>query len=81
MDKIEKALTKLSKKERELVAALLRKIQAIDFVGLDFKKLKDRQDVFRVRRGDVRIIFRVVKDGSVFILAVERRSDTTYHAF
>lgn len=81
MDRIEKALARLSKKERARIRAALQKIQAKDFAHLDCKKLKGHGDIFRVRKGDVRIILRITKDGEVFILAIERRNDTTYREF
>ncbi len=77
MDEIEKALRKLSDKERTMTRALLHRIQAGSFSGLDLKKLKGRDDIYRVRRGKFRIIFRKAGD-RIFILTFERRSDTTY---
>lgn len=44
------------------------------------KSLKGRKDIFRVRKGDVRIIYRIQK-GEVFILAIERRSEKTYRGY
>ncbi|MEI6287961.1 MAG: hypothetical protein WCP18_00020 [bacterium] len=78
MDKINKALAKISDKDRQKIKTLLIKIVARDFIGLDFKKLVGRDDIYRVRKGDWRIIFHLVKE-DVFILAVEKRSDNTYN--
>jgi mRNA-degrading endonuclease RelE of RelBE toxin-antitoxin system len=78
MDKIEKALDKLTKKEREKVKAMLEQVKQGNFRLLDVKKLKGRDDVFRVRKGDIRIIFRKDKKGNFFVLAIERKSDRTY---
>lgn len=78
MDKIAKALKKLSKNERDAVRLLLIRIQQKDYKALDLKKLKGYNDIFRVRKGRVRIIFRL-NNGDVFVLAIERRSDTTYN--
>lgn len=55
---------------------ILLKITGNDFTGLDLKKLKGRNDVFRVRKGKIRIIFR--KTETISILAIERRSDNSY---
>jgi mRNA-degrading endonuclease RelE of RelBE toxin-antitoxin system len=77
MDKIAKALKKLSAKERESAKKLLEKIEAGELKGLDTKKLKNRDDIFRARKGDMRVIYRV-QDGSIYILALERRSEKTY---
>ena len=47
--------------------------------NFDVKKLRGRDDVFRARKGNLRIIFRKNKDGEIYILALERRSETTYN--
>ena len=77
MDKIAKALKRLSLKERKVVRGILRKIKKEDFEGLQIKKLKKRDDIFRVRKGDVRILYRKEKE-KISILAIERRSENTY---
>ncbi len=77
MDKIKKVLGKLTGKEKEKLKQILQEIEKGNFTNLDIKKLKTRQDVFRVRKGNLRIIYRK-KRGRVFILTIERRSDKTY---
>ena len=42
------------------------------------KKLKGYENIFRVRKGKLIIIFSKEK-GDIFILAIERRRDTTYN--
>lgn len=78
MDAIEKILRKLNDRERRWVREILKKLQARRFDGLDVKKLKGRSDIFRARKGDVRIIYRVSEEKELFILAIERRSEKTY---
>ena len=78
MDRIAKELGKLTVKEREKLKDILGRIQQGKFLGLDLKKLRGREDVFRVRKGSIWIIFRVLGNGDVFILAVERRAEKTY---
>lgn len=80
MDKISKALKRLSPKERRQIKELLLKIESGNLAGLDLKKLQDREDIFRVRRGSLRIIFQR-KIGIITILAIERRSEDTYKKF
>ncbi len=77
VDKIEKALKKLTEKEKTAVKDILTKIQKKDTKGLDIKKLKSRDDIFRARKGRIRIIFRKTEE-SILILSIERRSDKTY---
>ena len=46
-------------------------------VGLDLKKLKGRNDIYRIRKGKIRIIYRV-DNKQIYLLAIERRSENTY---
>lgn len=78
-DRIDKALGRLTDSERGKIKTLLRRIVSGDISGMDIKKLKGRMDIFRVRQGKMRIIFRKDESGDMFILAVERRGDTTYN--
>ncbi len=77
MDPIEKALKKLTSKEREHIKAILAKLISNKTQGLDIKKLKGRDDIFRVRKGDIRIVYRKKQD-ELFILLIERRNEATY---
>jgi mRNA-degrading endonuclease RelE of RelBE toxin-antitoxin system len=79
MDKIEKALRRLSEKERSWVKNVLVRLQAGAYTGLDIKKLKGRDDIFRVRKGNICVLYRV-SNRHIFILAIERRSEKTYRA-
>jgi mRNA-degrading endonuclease RelE of RelBE toxin-antitoxin system len=77
MDRIEKAIAKLTEKERVSVKSILQKLSQGELVGLDVKKLKGRGDIFRIRKSTLRIIYRIEKE-EIFILAVERRNERTY---
>jgi len=81
MDKITKALQNLSSKEREIIKSILLKIKSSSLSGFDLKKLKNCDDIFRIRKGKLRIIFKKQDDGRYFILAIERRTDKTYNNF
>jgi len=78
VDRMTKNLRKFSKQERDQILQAMKRILLNDLQGLDVKKLKDREDAFRVRKGDFRIIFRKVDQGINDIIAVERRSESTY---
>lgn len=80
VDRIDKALRRLALKERRAIGELAVRIQKGGLAGLDIKKLRGTDDIYRVRKGDLRIIFRKSAD-DVFILAIERRNDTTYREF
>ncbi len=77
MDEIQKSLKKLSDKERKSLKKILLKIKNQEFYGLDFNQLKGHKNIFRVRKGTLRIIF-TTNNGEIKILAIERRSEKTY---
>ncbi len=80
MDKIEKALARLSSKEQAWVKEILAELNSNNAAHLHIQKLKGHTDIYRVRKGDVRVIFRKTSMG-VFILAIERRSEKTYRDY
>ncbi|OGL88413.1 hypothetical protein A3I42_00020 [Candidatus Uhrbacteria bacterium RIFCSPLOWO2_02_FULL_49_11] len=80
MDTIEKALARLSDKERGWVRTILLRLKEGRFSGLDVKKFKGNEEVYRIRKGDIRIIVRR-HHGDFFILAIERRSEKTYRNY
>ena len=78
MDKIQKSLGRLTGKERKRVKEILIQLKNWRTEKLDIKKLRGRDDVFRVRKGRIRIIYRLDVRGGIFILTIERRNDKTY---
>ena len=81
VDRMTKNLKKFPKFDRDQLLELMRRIQLNDLFGLDIKKLKDRSDAFRVRKGNFRVIFRKVDHGTNIIIAIERRCESTYKEF
>jgi len=55
----------------------LTKIKKNDLKDLDIKKLKKKNNIFRARKGKIRIIY-YKKNDRTNILTIERRSETTY---
>ena len=80
MNKIEKFLKRLSKKERLNIERCIKDILLDNTNHLDIKKLVGRSDLFRVRKGDIRIIYQKTNN-DVKLLIIERRSDDTYSSF
>ncbi|MFH1404922.1 MAG: hypothetical protein ABIH21_02370 [Patescibacteria group bacterium] len=78
VDKIDKEIDKYTQKERAVVKAILNQIKTGQLNNLDVVKLKNQNNIYRVRKGRVRIIFQKLENKTK-ILAVERRSDTTYN--
>jgi len=80
MDKITKFLKRLTKKERDRVMQAMVDIIADELRGYDQKKMKGQANVYRVRVGDIRIVF-LELNNKRRILLVTRRDDTTYRDF
>jgi mRNA-degrading endonuclease RelE of RelBE toxin-antitoxin system len=79
-DKISKELAKLSDKELRLVKEILLQLQQSDIKGLQITKLKGHQNILRVRKGRIRIIYQQLET-NINVLAIERRSEKTYRDF
>ena len=77
MDKIKKLLKKLSPQERKKLKNILTRLNKGDIASFDIKKLKGRRNIFRIRKGNLRIIL-YKKDNSFKVLTVERRTSKTY---
>lgn len=80
MNKIEKLLNKLSDKEKIVIKKIVGQIISGDTDGLDVKKLVGNQDIFRIKKGKIRIIF-VKKNQGASIISIQRRSEKTYKDF
>lgn len=78
-DQIEKILSKLSSKERKKLIALIEQILSGQYAGMDMKKLKGHAGTYRVRKGNFRVIFIQRDNEEIRVIALERRTDTTYN--
>ena len=74
MDKIKKFLLKLTKKERALIKAILGDVLMLDLQNYDVKPLKGYKGFYRLRKGDIRIIFTKEKNTAV-IIDIDYRKD------
>ena len=79
-DAITKFITKLSKNERLVILGIIKKITSNNLTGLQIKKLVGSNDIFRVRKGKFRIIYRKTKTDCI-VISVDRRSETTYRYY
>lgn len=80
MDKITKFLQRLTKKECTRVTQAMIDIIAGEFGGYNHKKMKGHANLYRVRVGDIRIVYLELKRERRIVL-VARRNDATYHDF
>ena len=77
MPSLKKLLSRFNRKEREIIEALLEKIVSLNWDNLDIKKLKGYRDIFRLRKGDIRIIYQIINK-RISILNIANRKETTY---
>ncbi|MEK7115161.1 MAG: type II toxin-antitoxin system RelE/ParE family toxin [Patescibacteria group bacterium] len=77
MDKIDRALNKLIPKEREQIKNIIKSLQSGRFNNLDIRKLKGLENIFRVRKGGIRIIYQVINK-EIFIIKIDKRKENTY---
>lgn len=74
MDKIQKFLLSLTKRERSFLTQILQDIREGQWQSYDIKPLKGHKGIFRLRKGKVRIIF--VKTGlGIALLNIGFRKD------
>lgn len=78
MKKLDKQLKKFSPNERIEIEHLIERILVRDLTGLDCKKLKGLKNLFRIRKGRIRIIFELIDRKEPNIIAIERRRKDTY---
>lgn len=75
--KIQKLLAKLTPKERELVKLLILRVKLDDITGLNVRQLVGYDDLYRVRKGRLRIVYR--KNSKEFtIVRIDRRNEKMY---
>ncbi len=78
MDKIDKVLAKLSEKEKKQIKQLFQKIKANDFLGLDVKKLRGYNNIYRIKKGQLRIIYQTIELDKIKLVGLSRRSENIY---
>lgn len=78
MDLIQKFLKRLDSKRRTDIVTIINKLYKRDFINLDIKKLKGEKNLFRVRKGIIRIIYSIDRDDDIVIEKTEFRNDNTY---
>ncbi|MDP3731334.1 MAG: type II toxin-antitoxin system RelE/ParE family toxin [bacterium] len=79
MPTLSKLLSKFSIDQRAILIALIEKILTLNWHGLDIKKLQGHGDVFRLRKGKIRIIFIKDKNKKIIrIIDIGYRNEKTY---
>ncbi len=79
-DKLTKELRKLTKKQLDGVEDIVRKLKTGETSGLNIKKLKGSTDIYRARKGNLRIIFSKSQN-DIELIQVSKRDDQTYSQY
>ena len=79
MTKLERIIKKFSAVERKVIKNTIIQLKTGSFAGLDVKKLQGSRDIYRVRKGSIRIMYYLGVDKEIVIFAIARRSDKTYN--
>ncbi len=74
MDKIEKFLKKLNKKQRSKFLKIFRDILGLSLKNYDIKPLKELKGIYRLRKNNIRIVFTKGKTKG-FIIDIAYRKD------
>lgn len=80
-DKITKLLAKIPPKHLVALLPVISQIASNDLTGLNIRSLVGHKDLYRVRVGSYRIIFRVIKNQENMIILIAKRDDKTYRNF
>ena len=64
-------------KEQKQIEEILAQLKAGLFENLDIKKLKGSYSIYRVRKGNIRVIYQVANN-RILLLKLSRRSEKTY---
>lgn len=81
MDKIDKALVKLTKKQRDQLFTKFNLLCIGQFEGLNIKKMKGYRNLYRLRVGNVRLIYKQTVGKQPVIMYIGKRDDQTYRDF
>ncbi|HEY4475090.1 MAG TPA: hypothetical protein VJC06_04145 [Candidatus Paceibacterota bacterium] len=77
MDKIGKAIRKFTDIEKNWVREIAKALRTKRFDDLNTKKLKGVENIFRVKKGRIRVIYQI-RNNHVFVLKVGRKKEDTY---
>jgi mRNA-degrading endonuclease RelE of RelBE toxin-antitoxin system len=81
MDRIDKSLKKFNNKESKQMKAILCSLFSGNCKNFDIRKLRGRSDnIFRLKKGSYRIIYKKDKNG-IQVLKAGKRNEGTYRNF
>ena len=78
MEKIIKFMKSLTEKERDKKKIELEKLKKGEFKDLNIKKLKGYENIFRLKKGQIRIVYKKEENSKIELIFIVRRTDRTY---
>ncbi len=78
MPTLERLLSRFNKEDKKILEYLIGRVASLNWQSLNIKKLKGYQDIFRLRKGKIRIIFTKIGK-NIRIISIERRKEDTYN--
>ncbi len=78
MDKISKFLKSLSSSKEKKINRLVDDIIKNNLDNLDCKKLRGMINIYRVRSGNIRVLFQKTKSEENVIISIENKKESTY---
>ena len=79
MKNIDKFIDKLNSKDKIKVLGIIEQIKKGEISGFNIKKLKGKDNFYRVRKMQFRFIYEVSADNSLHVIDVSRKDDNTYN--
>lgn len=80
MDKLTKYLKRLARNDLRTVELTIDLLVRGKLKNLNIKKLRGHKDVYRVRVGSTRIIYRE-QNGKIKLLDISKRDESTYRKY
>lgn len=77
VDKLTKFLKKRDRKTALSILDMLEQLSRGDLSNMDVKKIRGRKNVFRIRKGRIRIVF-AKRGNRIFVIRVDYRDEHTY---
>ncbi len=78
MNETDKLLQRLSAKERQRIEHMLLQLALGQLLGLPIKKIVGTKDIFRLRVGRYRIIYRQSPGHDLELIKISKRNEKTY---
>lgn len=77
-DKILKYINKISVKDKLKLLEVIRVLEIGDLSNVEYIKLSGEDNLYRIRVGNHRVIFKKISEGKYIVLSIKKRDENTY---